>query len=168
MSTRARETLFDMLCHRADLGGVQDKHVLDGFCGSGALGLEALSRGCRSVTFIDNDRYALRTAHANIATLGVEGQTSVMRRDITALGKGAEPSQLVFLSPPWRGTITVARLIAKTLLALQRGGWLANGALIVIENTKQAKAQQDYDEPWHIITTRLCGDHAFTFVRYGG
>ncbi|MBC6444805.1 MAG: RsmD family RNA methyltransferase [Alphaproteobacteria bacterium GM202ARS2] len=168
ISARARETVFDMLCHRSELGGWQNGYVVDGFCGSGVLGLEALSRGCRQATFIDQDRTAIGTVRANIKTLGVDGVTSVIQRDIRRIPSAPQPCQLVFLSPPWsQGSGSVTHLVEGALLALQRGGWLEKGTIAVIERAKQHK-DNDMGVTWEVVTTRLCGDHAFTFVRYHG
>src|ERR1700709_1734936 len=102
---RVRQALFDMLMH-AEWGGravLEGAHVLDVFAGTGALGLEALSRGAASACFIENDPAALKALRANIAACKAEGQTEILARDALAvrgLGTG-KLVRLVFLDPPY-------------------------------------------------------------------
>jgi 16S rRNA (guanine966-N2)-methyltransferase len=128
---RVRESLFNLLAH----GGYgeppppEDRRVLDLFAGTGALGLEALSRGARAATFVDDGRTALALVRRNVARLGVGDRARVLARDATRLGRCAEdPFDLVFLDPPYgRG------LGERALAAALAGGWLAPGALVVWE-----------------------------------
>lgn len=129
---RMRESLFNIL-----LGGrfgdpVCGARVLDLFAGTGALGLEALSRGAAHVTFVDDGRKAQGLIGQNIKALGVSGDTALIRRDATRLpaATGA-PFDLVFLDPPYgKG------LGDKALTAAQAGGWIAPDALIVWEENQ--------------------------------
>jgi 16S rRNA (guanine966-N2)-methyltransferase len=126
---RARQALFDRLLHapwggRAVLEGVC---VLDAFAGTGALGLEALSRGAGQAVFIEPDRAALAALRANIAACRAEAETTVIAGDATRPPAG-RACGLVFLDPPYR-----QGLVARALGALRSGGWLAPGALLVIE-----------------------------------
>ncbi len=121
---RVRESLFNVLTHGYGLEGAQ---VLDLFAGTGALGLEALSRGASRVTFVDDGRVAQKLLTENITKLRVADETTVIRRDATRLGVG-EPHDLIFLDPPYgKG------LGEKALAAAIAGGWIAPGALIVWE-----------------------------------
>ena len=130
-SDRARESLFNILAHRPErpLDGAR---VLDAFAGSGALGLEALSRGAAHCTFIETLPAALAAIRANIGKLGLTGQTTVLRTDVLHPGpapSGATlPANLAFLDPPYR-----SGLAAPALEALQVQGWLADGALVSVE-----------------------------------
>jgi len=127
---RVRQALFDMLWH-APWGGrttIQDRLVLDAFAGTGALGLEALSRGADHCTFLENDRAALAVLRANIAACREEPRTAVLAADATRPPAARVPCGLVFLDPPY-GKGLVPRAVA----ALATAGWIAPGALLVAE-----------------------------------
>jgi 16S rRNA (guanine966-N2)-methyltransferase len=123
-SDRVRESLFSMLAHRGVIDGAR---VLDLFAGTGALGLEALSRGAATAVFVENGRIAQRLIAENIAKLRAEDQTQLMRNDATRLGAWPHARfDLVFLDPPY------GKGLGQTALtAVQR--WLAPGALVVWE-----------------------------------
>jgi 16S rRNA (guanine966-N2)-methyltransferase len=127
-SDRARQALFDMLWHApwAGRARIEGAEVLDGFAGTGALGLEALSRGAARATFLENDRAALAALRANIAACGAEAR--VIAADATKPPRAAQPATLIFLDPPYG-----AGLLGPTLAALDAGGWIAPGALICAE-----------------------------------
>lgn len=131
---RARQALFDMLRH-APWGGrelIEGARVLDVFAGTGALGLEAFSRGAAHVTFIEQDRAALAALRRNIAGCKAEGASLLLARDATRPGPAPAPCSLVFLDPPYgRGLVEAA------LAALAPAGWLAPGAIIVAETAKE-------------------------------
>ena len=130
-SDRVRESLFNLLAHGpyGDPPPPQGARVLDLFAGTGALGLEALSRGAASVTFVDDGKPALALLRRNLARLGVEAETRVLARDATRLGANPGPAYgLVFLDPPYG-----QGLGARALAAALAGGWLAPGALVVWE-----------------------------------
>lgn len=125
-SDRVREALFSKLTH---LNAVQGARVLDLFAGTGALGLEALSRGAREVCFVENGRAGQKLITQNIAKLRVEDSTQLLRNDATGLGPWPHATfDLVFLDPPYgKG------LGAQALTAALRGGWVSTDALIVWE-----------------------------------
>jgi 16S rRNA (guanine966-N2)-methyltransferase len=130
-SDRIRESLFNILGHRLD-GGFIGKRVLDGFAGTGALGLEALSRGAASAVFIDRNRDALALGRRNAATLGFATQSDFRLADLTHAGLLAGPPfDLVFLDPPYG-----EGLAAKALAAIYAAGWLTPSALTVIESDR--------------------------------
>lgn len=127
---RVRQALFDMLWH-APWGGrtvVQDQLVLDAFAGTGALGLEALSRGATHVTFFEFNRPALAVLRANIAACKEESRTAVVAADATRPPRARVPCGLVFLDPPYG-----QGLVPKALTRLDAAGWIAPGALVVAE-----------------------------------
>src|SRR5262244_2821864 len=133
-SDRLRESLFNILAHRYG-DPVTGARVLDLFAGTGALGLEAMSRGAAFALFIDDGAEARALIRENIATLGLGGVTRVFRRDATRLGPAhpVEPFALVFLDPPYgKG------LAEKALASARDGGWLAPGALVVVEEAADA------------------------------
>jgi 16S rRNA (guanine966-N2)-methyltransferase len=127
---RTRQALFDVLehGHLVEGGGsaLVDAIVLDAFCGTGALGLEALSRGAAEVSFMDSNRAALDCARANAKTLGVAG--NFILADATNPPRPRKPANLIFLDPPYG-----ANLGAPALAALLAAGWMAPGAIVSIE-----------------------------------
>jgi 16S rRNA (guanine966-N2)-methyltransferase len=139
---RARQALFNILAHSPKLLTHPplpvEARVVDVFAGTGALGFEALSRGARHVTFIDNDEAALDLIKRNAAHLGEAEQVSVLRRDATAPGRASAPCGLAFLDPPYRSGLAV-----KALAALEREGWLGPGAIAVVE----LAATEDFAPP---------------------
>ncbi len=128
---RVRQALFDMLAHAPWADPVEGCAVLDGFAGSGALGLEALSRGASRAVFLETDRAALEALRDNVAALDAGPRSLVLRADATRPPRPG-PDQggcgLVFLDPPYGGG-----LIVRSLGALRATGWIAAGALIVAE-----------------------------------
>ncbi len=126
-SDRIRESVFNILGHRLD-GGFIGKRVLDGFAGTGALGLEALSRGAASALFVDRNREALALCRRNAATLGVTEQADFRVTDLTHAGPMTGPFDLVFLDPPYG-----EGLAARALAAIHAAGWLAPMAIVTIE-----------------------------------
>jgi len=127
-SDRVRESLFSMLTH---LNVIHNARVLDLFAGTGALGLEALSRGAAHVSFVENGRVAQKLIAQNIAKLRSEDATSVLCKDATVLGASAVGVfDLVFLDPPYGKGMG-----QQALAAAHRGGWLSQGATVVWEES---------------------------------
>lgn len=126
---RVRQALFDALMHApwAGRGTVEGAAVLDAFAGTGALGLEALSRGAAHATFLERDRAALAALRANVAALGAGARCTVLPADALRPPPGT-PCGLVFLDPPY-GQEAVPRAVA----ALRGAGWIAPGTLVVAE-----------------------------------
>jgi 16S rRNA (guanine966-N2)-methyltransferase len=156
-SDRVRESLFNLL-----LGGrfgdpVTGARVLDLFAGTGALGLEAWSRGAAHVTFVDDGAAAGALIRANVAKAGAQDDTALIRRDATRPGPCAVPPfDLVFLDPPYgKG------LGARALSAARSGGWVAPGALLVWEEN----APQEAPEGFETIDSRRYGDTHITLMR---
>jgi 16S rRNA (guanine966-N2)-methyltransferase len=128
-SDRLRETIFNILAH-AYGDPVPGAAILDLFAGTGALGIEALSRGASRALFIDNGAPACAVLRHNIARLGLASVARVLRRDARRLGTAPPdaPYSLAFLDPPYGKS-----LAEPALAALLDGGWLAPGALIIVE-----------------------------------
>ena len=126
---RTREALFSMLVSRR--GTLDGLRVLDLFAGSGALGLEALSRGAGHCTFVEQDSAALDALRTNIAKLGAAPQCDVRAQSVMALGPAIAPYDLLLLDPPYRSGAAVVAL--ERCLRL---GWLAPGALVTVETAK--------------------------------
>jgi 16S rRNA (guanine966-N2)-methyltransferase len=131
---RLRESLFNILAH-AYGDPVSGARVLDLFAGTGALGLEALSRGAAFTLFVDDGAEARALIRNNVEALGAGGTSKVYRRDVTKLGPVAplDPFSLVFLDPPYgKG------LAEKALVSAREGSWLTPDALVVVEEEKAA------------------------------
>jgi 16S rRNA (guanine966-N2)-methyltransferase len=156
---RLRESLFNILIH-AYGDPVSGARVLDLFAGTGALGLEALSRGAVLALFIDDRAEARALIRENITTLGLGGVTRIFRRDATKLGAAypIEAFSLVFLDPPYG-----LGLAAKALESVHEGGWLAAGGLAVVEES----AEPAFVPPPGFIELerRRYDDTEFTFLR---
>jgi 16S rRNA (guanine966-N2)-methyltransferase len=131
---RLREALFNILVHRYEdpLSGAR---VLDLFAGTGALGIEALSRGADFALFVDNASDARALLRENIAALGLGGVSRIFRRDAANLGAahGLAPFSLLFLDPPYG-----YGLAEKALTSALAGGWIAPSALVVVEEAVRA------------------------------
>ena len=134
-SDRLREAMFDILSHRFPQA-LEGARVLDLFAGTGALGLEALSRGAATALFVDNGAEARALIRGNVEALACGGITRIFRADASRLGKapGGPPFGLAFLDPPYD-----LGLAGPTLNALVSGGWLASGAMIVVEEAAKAE-----------------------------
>jgi 16S rRNA (guanine966-N2)-methyltransferase len=131
-SDRTRESIFNILLH-AYGDPVTDARVLDLFAGTGAMGLEALSRGASFALFVDDGTEARALIRQNVETLGTAGISRIFRRDAIKLGDvhPNEPFSLVFLDPPYgKG------LAEKALVSARAGGWLTQDALVVVEEMK--------------------------------
>jgi len=139
---RIREAIFNILKHgkflkNEDFIGdgedlVEGRDVVDIFCGTGALGIEALSRGAASLTLIDQNPKTLEMARANVANIGELGNTKFIRSDSTLLPAASKPCQLAFIDPPYN-----RNLVIPALKSLANNGWLDKGAVIVIEQGKK-------------------------------
>ena len=136
-SDRTRQAIFNILMHK-DFGigfTLENIAVLDLFAGTGALGIEAISRGARYCLFVDDDADSRALQRENVEALGLTGVSKIWRRDATALGPLAAgsggPFGLVFLDPPYR-----KNLVPPALKSLKDGGWLTSNALLVVETSK--------------------------------
>ncbi len=132
-SDRTRETIFNILLHNPAFGSkvLSDKVVLDVFAGTGALGLEALSRGARSVTFIENERATLPILYDNVKAFNLSC-SCVLEQDASRLQiTPSVPFDLIFLDPPYH-----QNLLFPTLSQLFAQGWIAKEAIVVIEMAK--------------------------------
>ncbi len=160
-SDRQRESIFDILIHR-HAGVVEGARVVDLFAGSGALGIEALSRGAKFALFVDNGPEARALLRANVEVFALGGVTRIWRADATLLGKApaGPPFTLAFLDPPYdKG------LAGPALTGLVEGGWLAPGALVVIEES--AEAEIGAPTALRIIDERVYGETKVVFLAYG-
>jgi 16S rRNA (guanine966-N2)-methyltransferase len=152
---RTRETLFAMLTSR--LGSFDGLTVADLFAGSGALGLEALSRGAATCLFVEHQAEALRALRANIAALRAQAQCTVETRSVMQLGPVQRPYDLLLLDPPYR---TGAGVVALDRLA--RLGWIGPGSWIALETAGDEAVQVQALE---IESERRVGRAKLTLLR---
>ena len=160
-SDRVREALFNVLTHGAPEIAFDQVRVLDLFAGSGALGLEALSRGARYGLFIEEDAGARGTIRRYVEALGLTGATKIWRRDATRLGPVGtmSPFDLVFCDPPYgKG------LGARALQSALEGGWLEPGAITVLE--ERAGEAPNWPQGLVEIDRRRYGDTEIAIARF--
>lgn len=162
---RVRESLFNMLAHSPALqdadgssrvdGGI----VLDAFAGSGALSLEALSRGAAQAFLFETDAEARRVILRNAQTLKLDGQLTLRGNDALNPGPATTAADLVFLDPPYR-----TDLGSRALTALNAAGWLKSDALVVVESAKEEAAFPALDG-FTLLDERQQGPARLTFLR---
>jgi 16S rRNA (guanine966-N2)-methyltransferase len=154
---RTREGLFSMLASR--FGTLEGLSVVDLFAGTGALGLEALSRGAARCIFVEQDGMALDALRANIASLGIPG-AEVRAQSVGTLGPCTTPHHLMLLDPPYE-----IRAAVPTLERLSRLGWLAPDALVSVETV-----QSETTAPggFTLEAERVYGKAKITLLRYDG
>jgi len=128
----AREAIFNIVSHGVYAGAYRGKAVADLCCGSGAFGLEALSRGAGRVTFVDMDHHALLGTKANVERMGEDAQATFVRADVAQLPPAKAPFALLFLDPPY-----FSGLIPPCLNRLLAGGWMDKDSLLVVEHDER-------------------------------
>ncbi len=161
-SDRLRETIFNILAHGYD-DPVTGARVLDLFAGTGAMGLEALSRGAAFALFVDDGAQARGLVRENVEALGLGGCTRLFRRDATRMGPAApnEPFSLVFCDPPYGKD-----LAPRALASCAEGGWLSPGALVVVEEAAGAPVAPP--SGFEALERRDYGETAVSFLRRTG
>lgn len=152
---RVRESLFNTLGGGRLGDPVNGARVLDLFAGTGALGLEALSRGAAHVTLVDDGRAAGKLIRENIQTLGCKASCKMIARDATRLPPADAPCGLVFLDPPYGKDLG-----GRALAAAKAGGWIASQALIVWEE----ETAQEAPEGFELLDHKRYGDTWITFL----
>lgn len=159
-SDRLRETIFNILAHGLGME-FEGARVLDLFAGTGALGFEAISRGARHCTFIEEGAEARGVIRRNMESLGLNGAAKIFRRDATRLGEPGtiEPFDILFADPPYdKG------LGEKALHSAGSGGWLKPDAVCVLE--ERASADIETPEGFAEVDRRQAGDSQVLFLRY--
>lgn len=132
-SDRAREAIFNVLMHGKYAGEhVIGAHVVDLCCGTGALGLEALSRGARMATFVDQDKRSLELTKKNVTHCGANALAHFVQADVTTLPPAREAANLVLLDAPY-----AAPLVSAAYQSLRAQGWFAPRALLVVEQARE-------------------------------
>lgn len=157
---RLRESLFNILAHGHG-DPVTGSRVIDLFAGTGALGIEAISRGAAFTLFVDNGAEARALLRQNVEALGLGGVSKIFRRDATELGNvhPNEPFTFAFLDPPYG-----QGLAEKALASLRDGGWLVDGAMVVVEEAVASKfaAPEGFTE----LERRAYDDTEFVILRF--
>ena len=157
---RTRESLFNILSHSYP-EALDNARVLDLFAGTGAVGLEALSRGCRQALFVEMGAEGRGLLRTNIEAFGLTGRARVFRRDATDLGPAGtvEPFHFLFADPPYgKG------LGEKAIASAANGGWLVPGALAVLE--ERADVYPVLQAGFDFVDDRLFGETRMHFYRY--
>jgi len=160
-SDRVRESLFNILEHGIEGFSLNGARVIDLFAGTGALGVEALSRGAAYCLFVDENADARGLIRDNVEALHLTGVTRIFRRDATDLGEASRMSgfSLAFLDPPYgKG------LGQQALSALAGGGWLAPNAIVVLE--ERAGVPLELPAAFREIDRRTYGDTQIVLARY--
>jgi 16S rRNA (guanine966-N2)-methyltransferase len=163
-SDRAREALFNILSHgrfAASGSPIAGQNVLDAFAGTGAFGLEALSRGAANAAFIENNREALVALRRNVAALGEEDRAHIVTGDATRPTRAPFSYGLTFLDPPYN-----SGLVGSALSALAAAGWLGPDALVIAE----VGAREALSPPAGFTQAdeRVYGAARLVFLRYDG
>jgi 16S rRNA (guanine966-N2)-methyltransferase len=155
---RTREALFNVLAHRFG-DRLERARVLDLFAGTGALGLEALSRGASSAMFIEESAEGRGLIRTNVEAFGLTGRTKIFRRDATKLGEvgNIQPFGLLFADPPYGQSLG-----EQALASARHGGWLLPGALCVVEET--AAVSFGPVEGFEMLDERAYGETVVRFL----
>jgi len=161
-AARAREALFSMLVHGRiggrDMPALEGASVLDVFAGTGAFGLEAISRGAAFAAFIDHDMTAAKTIERNAATLKESDKVAVLRVNALTPGQTPRAHDLVFLDPPYGKSLALP-----ALAALEAGGWIAPGALVIVETGADETLARA--KGFDLLDERRYGAAKFTMLR---
>ncbi len=162
-SDRVREAVFNWLLHGDPVAKIDGGRVIDLFAGTGALGIEALSRGAQFCLFVEEAAEARGLIRRNIEAFGLTGTTKLWRRDATDLGPAGNmtPYDVAFLDPPYgKG------LGEKALTALADGEWLVPNALVVLEERKGVAI--DVPDAFEVIDQRTWGDTQAVLMKMRG
>lgn len=159
---RVREAIFSTLQH--EIGSFDDQRILDLYAGSGALGLEAMSRGASSVVFVEKDRKAVDAIQTNVSGfVGIDA--TVIRENVATVVNApasSSPFDLVFMDPPYS---VVDAVVEQQIALLVKNGWLTSDAMIVVE--RDTDSELEWPEQFQVLEPRVYGDTAVWYGRYG-
>lgn len=163
-SDRARESIFNILTNGKPATDLHGASVLDVFAGTGALGLEALSRGAETALFIDSGGLSLALVKDNAAALGVVKQCQTLKLDASRLGPPPrllkQPADVAFLDPPYNQGLAMPALIS-----LVRFNWIKSGATVVVET--ESSAPFDLPPGYELVDSRTYGAALVSFLTAG-
>lgn len=159
-SDKVRQAVFNMLAHNDWGAGLAGARVADLFAGTGAMGVEAISRGASFCLFVEDSAESRALIRTNVEALGLTGVTKIWRRDATDLGPmspgAGGPFHYVFLDPPYR-----KNLLAPAIASLREGGWLAAGAVLIAECAEDERVEA---EGFTILDERVYGETRVTIL----
>lgn len=160
-SDRVRESIFNILSHGESASPMDGMRVIDLFAGTGALGIEALSRGARFCLFVESDPTARGLIRSNVEAFSLTGVCKIFRRDATDLGPVGTMAQFdtAFLDPPYS-----KGLVEQALISLRDGGWLVCGAVVAVE--EHAKATLSAVPGFDLVDQRVYGDTQVVFLKH--
>ncbi len=161
-SDRLRETLFNILTHNPRYPALLGMRFADIFAGTGAVGIEALSRGAAHVTFVESDPRHVRILESNLARLGDAPDPQairILRCDARRLPPAADPYDILYLDPPYG-----AGLVPPTLAALAGAGWVGANSLAIVET--DGREVSPWPAEWTCVERRRCGRAALHFLRW--
>jgi 16S rRNA (guanine966-N2)-methyltransferase len=158
-SEKVRQAVFNMIQHNVDFPDLTESKVLDAFCGTGALGLEALSRGAGHVTFVDNHYEAYKNLCDLCSQWSLRSQVNILLKDVMALGKAMNHMDFVFCDPPY-----TKGLVMPTLQYLKKMGWISFGTIIIVETDRREELVLDGFE---LLDDRSYGDTRILFLKSG-
>lgn len=159
---KVRESVFNILEHASWSNGLKGTRVIDVFAGTGALGLEALSRGAEEAIFVEQDRFALNCCEKNIQNLSVDDQSKIIKKDALILPQRSECFErrnLIFLDPPYKKDFG-----NKALAQLINGDWVAEEASIVFEMAKSYPEQ--ISSEFEVVDERIYGIALIKFLKF--
>lgn len=163
-----RQAIFNII---QKYGHPVGSHVLDLFCGTGALGLEAISRGALSCTFVDKDKTSIVFARENADALGVNSYATFIHREAAKIGSrpsGVAQAGLVFIDPPYRQGLISPALAALVQSAAGKNAWLVLQAIIVIESETDVPDDELSGLPFDLLDIRHYGETMIRLLRYRG
>jgi 16S rRNA (guanine966-N2)-methyltransferase len=169
-SSRVREAIFNLLVHGKFMkqedfvrddnpSALEGRKAVDIFCGTGALGLEAMSRGVEHVTFVDQDSKILAITRRNVEHFGEQSHAQFIRSDSTRLPRAPMKHELAFVDPPYN-----KNLAPKALESLRDQGWLAHGAVVLVEHAK--KEDLTVPEKFYLVDTREYNVTRISILQY--
>jgi 16S rRNA (guanine966-N2)-methyltransferase len=165
-SDRTRSALFNILCHgKLKSAGISDKPnfseltVIDVFAGTGALGLEALSRGAKKVVFIEKSRKSINLLRKNINSLKAKNDCSIINKDATNLDKSNIKANVIFADPPYQ-----KELVEPTIKSLIKNNWIADNAIVIIET--EANEIFSLPEEFELLDSRKYGKAKINIFKF--
>ncbi|QOL19771.1 16S rRNA (guanine(966)-N(2))-methyltransferase RsmD [Candidatus Bodocaedibacter vickermanii] len=157
-SDKVRQAIFNVIEHHVDMQDLRGATVLDVFAGTGALGLEALSRGAKHITFVDNQRAAVRNLQTLIHHWNIEDRTTLYAQDILTMPVAAQPVDFIFCDPPYGKD-----LVNLAIAHLHKQGWIGSNTTIIAEMQKQDDLRLEL--PLNILQEKKYGDTKVVFFK---